>query len=399
MFWSLFDNWIGLKSKGGFWTLSLPFFVIFMLLMGFVPCYGQGNSLANPGTKANSFLSEERRKLEIYDFKERDLLKELASLEAEVARKKEEIRAIGQQLKKLNKTISRLNKRYEKLNMKAEEVEARLAERLVIIYKYARRGYLRFLASAKDLDEFRQRVTYLTYLMHSDKKVLEELHRQRIKLRGGLSRLKMELSRAKREVVEKGARLSILKDEMESKVIRLMKIHKEREFYETAVKELEGASQQLQYVVVRAGQRPAVKRPSQGGKFVHQKGRLPLPCYGKVIRGGRFFRSKKNHLYKGIFIRTEKDAEVKAIFHGRVEYSGTLKGYGQVIIISHGEKFFTIHGLLAERKKEEGDLVKTGEVIGIIRRQGTPLSPSLYFEIRRGDKNLDPLKWLNLPKA
>ncbi len=400
---SLLVNHIFLEAgEGGLVSIVLPqlvgpiLFIILSLALGQPEC--RANPI-QPSKTASALLSEERKKLEVYDFKEKGLLEELASLEMKVLRKRKEIRAIGKELKELKEAISRLRKRYEKLNAEADKVEARLAERLVVIYKYARRGYLRFLASAKDLDEFRRRVTYLGYLMKSDRKALEALHEQRIRLERELALLKSELARAEKEVVEKSQRLSSLKGEMESQVIRLMKIHKEKEFYETAVKELGGGSEELKYAVVKAVKRAAPERPVEWGKFSAQKGRLPLPCKGKVIRGSRFFRSKKNHLYKGIFIRTEKDAEVKAIFPGRVEFSGRLKGYGQVIIINHGEKFFTISGLLAERKKEEGDVVRAGEIIGRIKKQGSPLGASLYFEIRKGDKNLDPLKWLNLSDA
>ena len=89
-------------------------------------------------------------------------------------------------------------------------------------------------------------------------------------------------------------------------------------------------------------------------------------------------------------------SEIKAIYPGRVDYSGILKGYGQVIVINHGGRYFTISAYLNERKKVEGDSVSQGDVIGYVGEAGLITGPALYFEIRKGEENLNPLKWLKV---
>jgi septal ring factor EnvC (AmiA/AmiB activator) len=99
---------------------------------------------------------------------------------------------------------------------------------------------------------------------------------------------------------------------------------------------------------------------------------------------------------KGIFIEGASDAVVKAVFPGRVDFSGRLKGYGEVVIINHGSRFFTISAQLSQRKKKEGDVLEEGETIGLVGINGSSKGGRLYFEIRRAEKNLDPLKWLKI---
>ncbi len=387
-----------------FWCLQKRFFglvrlatALMVLLLSLAPeaiCKTKASKEVPPST-----LSEERRKLEVYDFKEKGLLQELALLEKEVARKRKEVEGLKQELEGLKRSISSLRKKAQEVKALSKEIESRLAERLVVIYKYARRGYLKVLASAGDLDEFRRRLTYVSRLMASDKGELERLNRRRISLARELSTLEREISSGEARLDARVERLATLQKEMERQVIRLMKIHREREFYETAVKELEGAADKLKYVVIKTQEKPSKKQAFQWGHFKAQRGRLLPPCEGRLIRGRKFFRSRRNHLHKGIFIRAASGAKVRAVFSGRVEYSGLLKGYGQVIIINHGEKFFTISALLAERKKEEGDFVKTGDIIGTIKGTGGPLGPTLYFEIRYDGRHLDPLKWLDVSKG
>ena len=97
---------------------------------------------------------------------------------------------------------------------------------------------------------------------------------------------------------------------------------------------------------------------------------------------------------KGIYIDGPFGSEVKAVYRGRVEFSGTLKGYGQVIVINHGERYFTIYAYLNERKKLQSDDVLPGDIIGYVGEAGLTTGPALYFEIRRGEEILNPLKWL-----
>ena len=99
---------------------------------------------------------------------------------------------------------------------------------------------------------------------------------------------------------------------------------------------------------------------------------------------------------KGIYILGPSGAEVKAIFPGKVVYSGWLKGYGQMIVINHGSRYFTISAHLSQRDREQGDMVDRGDVIGLLGETESLAGPRLYFEIRKKDNNLDPFKWLKV---
>ena len=189
--------------------------------------------------------------------------------------------------------------------------------------------------------------------------------------------------------------LSSIKKDLDSKVILLMKIHKEKEFYETAVKELQLAAQNLKEKLLGL-EKDLKKSRLLPGDFRKQKGRLPLPCNGKVVRSNNPLGAGNVDTHRGIYIKGAQAAEIKAVFRGRVDFSGWLKGYGQVIVVNHGSRFFTISAHLSERFKEEGDMVGKGAVIGLLGDTGSLGEPRLYFEIRRGGTNLDPAKWLKV---
>ena len=100
--------------------------------------------------------------------------------------------------------------------------------------------------------------------------------------------------------------------------------------------------------------------------------------------------------HKGFYIEGPPGAKVKSIFPGRVDYSGWLKGYGQIIVINHGSRFFTVFAHLEQRLTSEGEMVGKGEVIGLLGQTGSMEGPRLYFEMRKGGRQLDPLKWLKV---
>jgi septal ring factor EnvC (AmiA/AmiB activator) len=100
--------------------------------------------------------------------------------------------------------------------------------------------------------------------------------------------------------------------------------------------------------------------------------------------------------HKGLFIQGALLEEVKSIFAGRVDFSGRLRGYGETVIINHGSRYFTISAYLAERHSKEGDMVKRGDIIGLLGDAGPSEKPQLYFEIRRAGTPLDPLRWVKV---
>jgi septal ring factor EnvC (AmiA/AmiB activator) len=96
----------------------------------------------------------------------------------------------------------------------------------------------------------------------------------------------------------------------------------------------------------------------------------------------------------GIDIQAEKGAPVHAVCSGQVIYSSWFKGYGNMIIIDHGDHYYTLYAHLEELFKTNGDIVQAGEVIATVGDSGSMSGPGLHFEVRHHGKPVDPEKWL-----
>jgi septal ring factor EnvC (AmiA/AmiB activator) len=378
-------------------TLIIPVFFLSIALTG-IP---EADSGSTPGAKEDQIreietkLSREKQKLETFNSRERDILAILAGLEQEVEEKRNLVEELGKKILRGEKEVKKLKIRQSFLERSSKTAETQMAYRLVSLYKYARKGYFKMLANTRDLHEFWQRAKYLGAFLEQDRKILVKLSEQEREYRKQILLIKEQLLKKEETKNKEEMHLALLRQELEKKVIHLMKIHKEKEFYETAVKELAFAAQNLKQTLLKI-EKNDTYRVKRTYRFENSKGQLPFPVEGKIVKGYKRLGPERQKPQKGIFIEGAPDAAVKAIYPGRVDFSGRLKGYGEVIIINHGSRFFTISAHLSQRKKKEGDVLEEGEAIGLVGRNESSRGGRLYFEIRKAGENLDPLKWLKV---
>ncbi len=343
-------------------------------------------------------LTREKELYQHFGEKEKRLLAQLSDLEIEIAKKRSLLQDLRNRITQTKQDLGKRQKRLGELEKALGEAEKRLEQRLRAFYKYAKRGYYQILATSAGLHDLRRRINYLQAIMHRDQELLGRMiHiRQRYETEMARSREKLEII-DRLEDTENESLASLQKDQ-DTKVLLLMRVHKEKEFYETAVRELELAAQNLGDTLINLEKRPERENERQRlpSDFENIKGRLPLPFLGRIVRGTKRLNDKGLKAHKGIFIAGPPGGEVKAVYPGRVDFSGLLKGYGQIIVINHGSRFFTVSAHLAQRRKDEGEMVREGEVIGLLGDSGFSAGARLYFEIRRGGKNLDPSEWLKV---
>lgn len=149
--------------------------------------------------------------------------------------------------------------------------------------------------------------------------------------------------------------------------------------------------QKEQEEAAAAPERPVVaRRPGAG--FASRKGGLVQPIDGKIVTTfGRRYDAKASlyTFHKGVDIQAAAGSTVSAVFPGKVVFSGKIGGYGQLLILDHGDQYYSLVGQLGEALKAEGDEVKEGESIGRAALDGTPV----YFEIRQRHVAVNPVPW------
>jgi septal ring factor EnvC (AmiA/AmiB activator) len=352
-----------------------------------------GESDRSQVQQIEKYLQEQQGELESVHGKERDLLGQLEILEKDVAEQKQAIRDLTDRIQKVSQEIESGQERIQKLNISAMAVEKALQKRLVAFYKFGRPGYLRLLVTATSLQEFQKTIKYAKALMDQDRIMLDTLGERRSQVEHEVQTLKENMARLEALREAKDQRIAFLQESIEKKVFLLMRVHREKEFYGTAIKELRGAAQALSEAVVCLESQERQELLTKG--FAEMKGRLPMPVTGRIVRDLKLVRSNPFMHRKGVYIAGPPGEAVRAVFPGRVDFSGWFKGYGQLIIVNHGSHYFTIFAHLDERMRETGDMVEADEPLGLVGNPGWEAGPGVYFEIRKGSKHLDPNAWLN----
>jgi septal ring factor EnvC (AmiA/AmiB activator) len=128
------------------------------------------------------------------------------------------------------------------------------------------------------------------------------------------------------------------------------------------------------------------------GSFLAKKGGLPLPANGKIVSSFGKRYDTKTSLYtfhKGIDIQVPAQSSIKAVFSGKVVYSGKIGGYGELLILDHGDQYYSLVGQIGAPLKKEGEEVKEGEEIARSSLDSTPI----YFEIRQRHIAVNPVPW------
>ena len=176
------------------------------------------------------------------------------------------------------------------------------------------------------------------------------------------------------------------------------------------LEELKNSAEQMEKLLKQAEKQRAVAEKKQGVTPTPAKVKdlnipkksLPWPLTGQVISrfGKEYNQQLKTWIFRdGIKIAAFAGTPVKAVAGGKVIFAGSFRSYGQVVIVDHGQGFFTIYGFLREMKAYVVQVVKVGTVIGTCGNdtQGTAMGQgksALYFEIRSGTQALDPLIYL-----
>lgn len=352
-------------------------------------------------------LREERAKAAEARKRETGLLSELERIELTLARKQREISALSGRILKAQAEIQSLEGEIKRLQARGAGQQEVLARRLRAMYKLqAQGGALPLILAGEDPMAQAVRLRHLTTLAVVDARLIREY-------RGTsetLAERKGRVEERRRELASLRARVEEERHEVDREAGRrrvlLAKVRGERAYHERMVGELSEAATRLEALIreLQARQRRVAKipLPRRGAEppaigFGALRGNLPWPTDGRIVVafgeqvhprfGTRTFKS-------GIDIEAGEGAGIIAVGAGHVVYTGWFRGYGNLIIVDHGNDYYTLYAHAAEVRVREGDDVRQGQVIGTVGETGSLAGPRLYFEVRYQGRPQDPVEWL-----
>lgn len=344
----------------------------------------------------------------------RKIQKEIETHKEKVEQAKRRERSVLEDLDGMNRRLSELETDLKKQQRRVRQTEAEIATvekeaaltrgelekkkrwlkvRLKAMQRHGQSGDILFLLTASDdMAGLMRRWKYLEKISIRERQTIDEYGDSLKKLNEKekrLQSLRAEIKRGEEKIRVTEASLSEKKKERET---LLASVRKEKSGHERLYRELQDSAKRLLEVIRKLEE----KETYEGKGFAALKGSLTWPVNGRVaIPYGSQKDAKFNTpvFRNGIYIKTE-DASVKAIYSGKVVFADWFKGYGNLVIINHGEGYHTLYGNLSETFLKVGDIIKGKDAVGRVGDSGLLNAPSLYFEVRYKGKPLDPLQWL-----
>lgn len=357
-------------------------------------------------------LDRERKQAQRVAQKERTLSEELDRIDRELQQKGRELKELQVKLKIGTERLQTTQRDIKLTRTHLDQLQDLFRRRVRAIYKQGRYGYVQALLSSEDLSGAERRIRYLATIANQDQRMvaaytatLQTLGTQQAEL----ERSKAELTLGQKTVTEK--REEILEQKYARRVL-LAKVQEEKKGHLAAVRELELAARELQSLIGRLQQQrrlqigraphPAPSRTTglteePNGSFASLKGRLPWPTAGVLAST---FGRKEHARYRtvtfnhGIEINAPDGQKIASVSDGVVLYADWFKGYGRLIVLDHGEGYYTVYAHAAEILVKVGDQVAKGQTIGSVGSSGSVTGSQLYFEVRYRGGPQDPVAWL-----
>ena len=336
-------------------------------------------------------LTREKEK-EIWG-QETSVLESLSQIDNELYQREKELKqmeaGLGQTREKLKQTRFQISQ----LNKGMERTKREFFSRMIALYKMERIPSETFLFTSQSYTDLLKVDKYLRVIIDSDARLVNT-YRDQVGLKERYQGVLMgDQSLWERSISEVGKKREEIKKVKAAKRDLLKSIQSQKVVYHKVIVELEERVRGLQALIDKLERE---KKATAYGKSKPDaaKGKLTPPVHGNVIS---LFKEKGQN---GIEIKAPLGSEVRAVLPGKILYADWFKGFGNVMIIDHGDQTFTVSGYCSQLLRKAGEVVSQGDTVALVGSSGSLKGPCLYFEIRHKGKPQDPLEWIShLDKA
>jgi septal ring factor EnvC (AmiA/AmiB activator) len=345
-------------------------------------------------------IEERRARVEAFENEQRGLLDALEAADRAVAALEDETAHNVREVAAAEDAERQAAARLPALQRKLERTRAAMAGRVLALYKTGELGPAQLLFAAQSLRQLLDRVRALSLLLEHDRLLVSRARTEQADLDAARREAVATGQRAEQALAELAERRRELASERTAKQELLARVRGDRARESVALAELEQAAQALERALAELGEAAEPMPPlPEGPAFSSLRGQLPAPVEAPIVRGfGRQVDAEflTEVFHKGVDFGAERGTEVRAVAAGVVRFAGWFRGYGRMVILDHGERFFTVHGHLEELRVEVGDAVSAGDAVGTVGDTGSLTGPRLYFEVRQGGQAVDPRGWLRV---
>ena len=325
----------------------------------------------------------------------------LKSIETAISKSQRELKQLNEQLASLKNSLAALAVEIKEYKQALARDKAALADQLRAQYQSGLSPWSAML-SGEDPQELGRDLGYLAYVSQARVEAISRIERQTAEL-SALEKAQTEQqsrqAAAAEAVKNEQQQLAKQKQQRQALLTRLegqlaaQRAERDRLTRDEAQlgELIEGLGQKIEQFEADQAHAQAIRDDilSELPQGEGLKRGIPIPVSGRVL--ARYGSDRpEGGAWRGVLIEAEPQAPVKAVAPGTVVYATWLRGFGNLIIVDHGDEFLTVYAYNESLYKEVGERVKAGDIIAGAGNTGGQLESALYFEIRHRGEPLDP---------
>jgi len=355
-----------------------------------------------PVNEIHRELNATKQKMATFSKEEAAVLEALETTDKSLDSARQKVARLSTELKAIEMRIRDFEGQYREAERRTEANEAYVGGRLAALYKLSWLGRFNVLASADSMFDFFANKRALEQILTYDEAVLAELSRDKTRMQALLEKLVSQKNEKQTTAANLSVRIDAMNDEQARREALLEEIRSKKSLQLAAMESLKVSASALDQTVEAFTAASPATLPTTPivvpeKPFASLKGLLMMPVKGKIVS---FFGQYKDRRFNvtqfqsGINIKADRGEPIRAVYSGKTLFSDWFKGFGNMIIIDHGDHYYTVYAHLEEQFKSKGDPVEAGEVIATVGDTGSLTGAGLHFEVRHHGKPMNPLGWI-----
>lgn len=336
-------------------------------------------------------IKKERQLIVQSEVQKRGVMGVLYEINKNLNKINSDIQNLEQQLKTSKQTIESQSQILAKLEKTRETQKIYLSQRLRALYKIGYHGYAQMLLSSHSSAELARNVKFLKIITKKDMELLKSYKENIIKIGSESTKLKKQIKY--HLITEKRLLTDKIKydEQKQTQMTLLAEVENNKQLHLKVYKELKAAAIKMDEKIKDINLAEVVS-----GAFFEEQGKLRPPVNRRVVQKFGIMTDTKYDtkiFHKGLFFDARVGDPISAVYSGKVAFAGWVDGFGETVILDHGDHYYSIYSHNSEVSKKVGETVRQGEIIGRTGDSGSLRGPGLYFEIRHFSESLDPANW------
>ncbi len=347
--------------------------------------------------KVENQIKETNTKLEYVQSELSSTMLRVQELEDKVLEYQSQMDELSEQLENLQNSINETSKNLSTVEQSFNEKDELLRKRLVAMYEAGDTSYLDVLLASRNLVEFISGYYLITELAEYDNSLIEDVEEQKNSIETTKKKLEREETQVKLVKAKKEQTTLILENTKTMHEGYVSKLSKDEKKLKEEITKYKLEQARIEALIRNATNgNQDINIQYTGGVMI-----WPIAKSGTVITSNYGMREHPIQgvvkIHTGLDIGAGFGSPVVAAADGVVSYAGWLGGYGNCVMINHGNGLTTLYGhgqkILTELNKE----VKQGDLIMEVGSTGNSTGPHLHFEVRLNGNHTNPLNYVKVP--